>query len=402
MKKRVLIVLLALLALALLSCSAEQPPQASIDEPVAASFAPRPSATPAPTPTPTPTPTPDPVDSLLASMTLREKAAQMFFLRLSQPGDEGEVGFTKPDDELKAFIEDTQAGGYILFADNITSEAAVKALTGATVSHSSVAPFIGIDEEGGIVSRLSGMDGYESQPAAREIGKGEPQAAYDAGSAIASALSRIGVTVDFAPVADVLTNPENTVIGSRAYSDDPEVVAEMASAFARALMDAGILSAPKHFPGHGGTAEDSHEGAAVSGDTPEQIQETYTIYKRLIEEGAPFILAGHVTMPDSAEEPASLSPYFLTDVLRGELGFTGMVVTDAMNMQAITDLYPPDEANVRAISAGVDMVLMPQDFSTALDGVLAAVETGVLSKERIDESVRRILQLKMDYGIIPV
>jgi len=402
MKKTAFLILMIALATALSSCMLID---AMMDDRTAEAQA---SATPRPTPTPTlsPEPTPSPVDAMLASMTLREKVSQLFFLPLGISSQEAEdVWFREPGEGLQAYVQDTQAGGYILFADNITTQSGTKELVNATVAASGVAPFIGIDEEGGSVSRLTSakLEGYENQPPAEKIGGiADPQDAYNAGYTIAGALRHMNINVDFAPVADVLTNPDNEVIGSRSYGSDPLVVAEMASTFQRALLDRGILPAPKHFPGHGGTSGDTHKGSAASTDTPQQVQATYDIYARLIEEGAPFILVGHISIPSIVpdETPASLSPYFITDVLREQLGFEGVVITDAMNMQAITDHYPPAEASVAALSAGADMILAPENFDQVVEGVLAAVEKGDLSEQRIDQSVRRILQAKLEHGVV--
>lgn len=404
MKKPAFFILLILLTTLLSSCTLMEAmaTDAPMEEATATAT---PQSTPAPTPTPTPAPTPSPLDSMLASLTLREKVAQLFFLPLYTETGEEDIWFQGPGEQLQAYVKDTQAGGYILFTDNITTQADTRTLVTATIASSATPPFIGIDEEGGSVSRLTsaGLDGYENQPSSQSIGVYNlPQDAYNAGYTIAGVLKRMNINVDFAPVADVLTNADNTVIGSRSYGSDPAVVADLSSTFQRALLDRGVLPVPKHFPGHGGTTEDSHEGVAVSTDTPAQIEDSYAVFSRLIDEGAPFILVGHISVPGVAPDdtPASLSPYFITDILRGRLGFDGIVITDAMDMQAITDFYPPAEAAVAAISAGADVILMPENYEQAMEGVLAAVESGVLSEERIDESVRRILQTKLDNGII--
>ena len=326
------------------------------------------------------------IEALIDGMSLKEQVAQLFIISFG--------------------TEFTGAGGYILFSENITTVEATKALTGAASASSKIPPFICIDEEGGVVSRLSAanLPGYAAQPSAKKIGAtGNAQNAYIAGVAIGRALFDIGVNVDFAPVADVLTNSRNTVIGSRAYGTDPEIVSEMASSFQEGLHACGIMSAPKHFPGHGGTTADSHTGPATSERSPEQLAAVeYIPFVRLIGEGAEFIMTGHIivsgTEPDGL--PATLSGYFMMDVLRGELGFDGIIVTDAMNMGAIKNKYTSGEAAVMAIRAGVDMILLPDDHDDAVKGILQAVDDGSISKERIRESLTRILRGKLAAGLI--
>jgi len=183
------------------------------------------------------------IEALIDDMCTRRQVSQLFMLSL---------GFTAPSDELRAFVGETGAGGYILFGNNITDLEGTRALTAALREFSDVSPFIGIDEEGGTVSRLSALPGYAITPAAGVIGAGgDAEVAYLAGRAIGEALLSVGVNVNFAPVADVLTNPRNTVIGNRAFGSDPAVVANMVSAFQAGLHSQGIVSAPKHFPGHG-------------------------------------------------------------------------------------------------------------------------------------------------------
>jgi len=335
------------------------------------------------------------------SMSLEEQVAQLFILGLGSETD----GFSM---DLARFVAETQAGGYILFSDNITTVEDTRNLTDAIRIFSHIPPFIGIDEEGGTVSRLrvAGLPGYTAQPSARDIGRtGDVSNAYASGVAIGEALDSIGVNLNFAPVADVLTNPNNTVIGSRAFGSDPEIVADMASAFQAGLHSTGVLSSPKHFPGHGNTADDSHFGSAVIASDAQHLREVeFVPFERLISEGAEFIMTGHVLVPEVEPDglPATLSEYFMTDVLRGELGFEGIIITDAMNMGAIAHDFTASEAAVLAIKAGVDMILMPESFSDAMAGIIEAVENEVIPRERIRESLFRIFTTKQSAGILLV
>ena len=220
------------------------------------------------------------------------------------------------------------------------------------------------------------------------------------GSALAQALSALGFNVDFAPVADVVTNPNNTEIGDRSYSDDPQVAAAMVSAMVEGLQRGGMVSCLKHFPGHGSTENDTHEGKSVSNRTVEELRSCEWIpFQAGIDKGAAMVMVSHLTNANLSDLPSDLSAQVMT-YLREELGFQGLIVTDSHQMGAITDYYESGEAAVLALQAGADMVLMPQDLQAAFDGVQAALEDGTLTQARIDESVMRILAVKFSFGII--
>ena len=343
------------------------------------------------------------VDNLINSMSLEDKVRQLFFVTV---GDRFSDLYTKPDDTVKEAVTSTRAGGYILFAKNITTVEGTRALTGHIANNCNLAPFIGIDEEGGLISRLASakLPGYAHQPQAADIGKsGDSDKAYNVGAYIGEALAKIGVNVDFAPDADVLTEPGNTVIGTRSFGSDPQLVADMSSAFSRGLSEKGILSAPKHFPGHGGTVGDSHKGfVSVSYDETHLNSVEYVPFVRAIANKIPFILVGHITnkTADGSGLPASLSSYFVTTVLRGQLGYNGIIITDAMDMGAIADNYDIGTSAVMALQAGVDMIMMPKQLDPAVNAVIKAVNDGTLTEERVNESLRRVLQTKADAGLI--
>lgn len=222
------------------------------------------------------------------------------------------------------------------------------------------------------------------------------------GQIIGGYLKTYGLNLDFAPVADVNTNPANTVIGNRAFSSDPAVAAQMVASAVQGFHDAGILCTLKHFPGHGDTAEDSHYGTASSTKTWAEMRETeLKPFAAGIAAGADVVMTAHITTPNATQDglPASLSYTMLTERLRGELGFTGVICTDSLSMQAIRDHYSAAEAAVTALNAGADLLLMPPDLPEAFDGVLEAVQNGTISEERLNESVRRILMLKQKAGL---
>jgi beta-N-acetylhexosaminidase len=361
-------------------------------------------------------PTPvDEVEAQLQKMTLREKVGQMFYVRpecldttihfnLPSDIDESaddirEIKLQAVNATMKGVNEKYPVGGIILYAHNIKDEAQlarfipeIRALKGS--------PLLCIDEEGGRVARIANNDNfnekkYESMGA---IGAtGDPQNAYECGNTIGTYLRRYGFDIDFAPVADVNTNPENIVIGQRAFSDDPAVAAPMVTNYLQGLKDAGVTGCIKHFPGHGDTKADTHYGYAQSMKTwDEMLGCEMTTFKAGIAWGCQLIMTAHIAAPNvtGSDVPSTMSPVILQDKLRGELGYQNIIITDAMEMGAITQQYNCAEATVGCIQAGVDIVLGPQNFVQAFDAVIAAVKDGTITEERINQSVHRILKLK--------
>ena len=261
--------------------------------------------------------------------------------------------------------------------------------------------FLSVDEEGGRVARIGGSGRFDVPVigSMSEIGEsGDKDRAYRTGAEIGAYLSALGFNLDFAPIADVLSNPDNTVVKGRSFGSDPENVSALALSVANGLHDQGVLSVYKHFPGHGATAGDTHDGYAFTEKTIEELQSCELIpFRDGIRAGIPFIMVGHFSLPQVTGNslPASLSPAVITGLLREEMGFDGIVITDALNMGAIAQQYSSAEAAILALKAGNDILLMPADFKSAYQGVLDAVARGELTTERIDESVRRILRIKL-------
>ena len=227
---------------------------------------------------------------------------------------------------------------------------------------------------------------------------GNPDSAWSVGSELGSYLKGLGINVDFAPVADVVADPDFSAIGDRSFCSDPLLAGMMAAACARGIQDQGVLATLKHFPGHGAVNEDSHASAVVSDKTLEELESEDLIpFIAGIDAGVSLVMAGHITFPNITDSdiPASLSHFFLTNLLREEMGYEGLIITDALNMGAVTSLYTPAEAAVMAVSAGADLVLMPQDFHQALQGIIDAVNSGTITEERLDESVRRIIDAQL-------
>jgi len=347
------------------------------------------------------------VDSL-SSMSLLEKVSQMVFVR-------GEsLNATLTPEELKNYtshplryvtnvIRESQkeypAGGVVLFAHNITGPFQLSDLCRQIHSLKDF-PLVCIDEEGGTVARIARNSafGISNFSSCYDIGNdGDKVRVESAADNIGSYLYKYGIDVDFAPVADVFTNPENTVIGKRAFSSDPVIAGDMALTFYDALKKNGIQGCYKHFPGHGDTSTDSHYGYAETLKTWKEMLDCEMIpFKKGIDGGVSMIMTAHISAPQVTGEstPATLSKAILTDKLRGELGFNGIIITDAMEMGAISNMYGVPEACVLSILAGSDIVLMPLDYRKAVDAIVAAVKTGRIPEERIDQSVRKILKLK--------
>lgn len=339
----------------------------------------------------------------VAGMTLEDKIAQMFIITPEALTYYTTV--TARGDTTKEFYNKRPVGGMLYKAENLKdTEQTTTMLTNMKAivqEKTGLLPFLSVDEEGGSVTRIAGNPAFgvtDVGDMAAIGATGDAQNAYNAGVTIGTYLKKLGFNMDFAPVADVLTNPENTAIGKRSFGADAASVAEMAESMRKGLETQGIYGVVKHFPGHGGTQTDSHDGAAVLEKTMEELTATELVpFQRAVDEKAPFIMVGHISLPNVTGDdvPASLSPKMINEVLRGEMGYNGIVITDAMNMAAVTGRYKADEATVMAVNAGADMILMPQDYETAYKGILDGVTGGTITETRLNEAVVRIVKLKL-------
>lgn len=375
MRKRLFCALLVTMSLLFCACGESAPAEAE------------------PSPTPTPTPALSRAEEKLASMSLEEKVWQMLFVFPEDIVGECSCGDGAAWTEALAA---RPAGGICFVGDNIVSEAELRAMTEA-ISGAGFGVFLGLDEEGGKVARLSYSLGTTTDfKPMYEYRSGGTTAAFENARTIAEDIASFGFNMDFAPVADVWTNPGNTVIGRRAYSDDPAEAAELVAAAVQGFHAGGVLSVLKHFPGHGDTLEDSHYAAAHSGKTAEEMRSCeFLPFSSGIGAGCGAVMVGHIIAEKiDPGVPATLSRKIVTELLRGELGFDGVVITDAFDMAGLGDLEE-SEAVVRAIEAGCDMILAPADPDAAARAIIEDV-----SEERIDESVLRILELKYGFGII--
>lgn len=343
------------------------------------------------------------VQNIVDSMSLEEKVAQLFLVQPEAIVDIGTA--TAAGDATKQAINKTPVGGFVYFSDNLQSEQQVQDMLRNVQKYSEdrigLPAFLSVDEEGGTVARVASTGRFDVTDVGdmAKIGaSGDVQQARQAGETIGSYLSELGFNLDFAPDADVLTNPDNTVVKKRSFGSDPRVVSDMSLAVAQGLAQHQVHSVYKHFPGHGATAGDTHQGYAYTDKTLDELKQSELIpFENAIRNNAAFIMAAHISAPrvTGDDTPASLSKTMITDILRGQMGYDGIVVTDAMNMGAVTEQYTSAQAAVKALQAGADLVLMPEDFQEAYQGVLDAVKDGTLTEQRINESVTRIVKVKV-------
>lgn len=340
------------------------------------------------------------VRQMMEVMSLEEKVCQLFMVTPEQLT--GVDVAVQAGDTTREAIQRYPVGGIVYFSQNIIDEQQIKTMIENTKSYSKYPLFIGVDEEGGsLVARIAGNENFavERVPDMQVIGaSGDYDEARRVGTVIGGYLRDLGFNMNFAPVADVLTNPDNTVIGSRSFGADAEVDAKMVACVTEGLQEKHVSAVLKHFPGHGGTDGDSHEEAVTNGSTLEMLRSTeFLPFRAGIQAGADCVMAGHISLPAVTGDsvPTTLSSEILTGLLREELGFDGVVITDSMKMGAVTNYYASAEAAVKAIQAGVDVLLMPEDFIQAYEGIINAVQNGGISEARIDESVYRILQCKI-------
>ena len=345
---------------------------------------------------------------ILENMTLEEKIGQLFMVNLELlDNSEGDYyNHQKLTKEMKKALKKYHVGGVIFFARNISTTKQTKTLIEKLQANSKVPLFISVDEEGGEVARIANNDNMRTTkfPTMEEVGQmADKEYAYNMGETIGKEIKELGFNLNFAPVADVRTNELNTEIGNRSFGSDERLVSEMVVEVVKGLQNQGVSATLKHFPGHGDASKDSHEGAVdVENDINRLRKVELVPFKAGIKAGADLIMVSHISVSriTGTTEPASLSSLVMKDMLRTEMGFNGVIITDAMNMKAITDYCDVKEAAVNCILSGADICLMPQDLPIAYDAVLEAVENGILTEKRINDSVTRILELKIKRGLI--
>jgi beta-N-acetylhexosaminidase len=327
-------------------------------------------------------------------MSLRDMVGQMFMIS---------IGGTEPDYYVNKMIRERNVGGVLLFGHNMRSEAQTRRLTAALQRLSmqtepAIPLFVAVDQEGGEISHAPWV---APQPAAAQVGaRGDPEEARAIAEEMGRELLRAGVNTDLAPVVDT---GFGAAIGRRSFGEDPQLVAEMGAAAVEGFKTAGVVSAAKHFPNHGPATSDSHVVLpVVDHDLPKLRSHDLPPFRAAIQAGVPMVMVGHLLYPAvDPERPASLSPRAV-GVLRGELGFGGVVVTDDLAMAGASGEDPPARAAVEAVKAGANLLIIsspPEQQADAYDAVVAAVKSGEIPQRRIQDSVERILRVKKDYSL---
>ena len=330
-------------------------------------------------------------EEAFANMTLEEKIGQLFIVTPEQAGGYDDVTIT--------------VGGIIQMGGNVNSPEQIVDFNNELQNKSKYGLFIAVDEEGGRVARIGNNYNFDvpRYDSMLSIGNtGNTENARSVGRTIGAYIKRYGFNVDFAPDADVFTNPNNTVIGDRAFSTNPQVASSMVSACVDGFHESGIITSIKHFPGHGDTSEDTHLGTATMNKSWDELKSCELVPFINNLDKTDMIMISHITLPQVTSDglPASLSRKIITKKLRGELGYSGIVITDALEMEAISNMYTSAQAAVKAFTAGADIILMPADINKAMSGIKTAVNNGEISEERLNESVMKILRLKEKYEIL--
>ena len=334
------------------------------------------------------------IDTMVAEMTIEEKVGQLIMV-----GFEG----TQANETIETYIRDRFVGGVVLFSRNIKSPQQTAELTNqlqrlARATARQIPLFIGIDQEGGWVIRLK--EGATVLPGNMALGATDSTAlAERAGEITAVELAAVGVNLNFAPVLDVNNNSQNPVIDRRSFGESPELVSRLGVAYIRGLQRNAVLATAKHFPGHGDTTVDSHFDLPTVNHDPARIHALeLQPFRAAIDADVAAIMTAHIVYPAfDADRPATLSPTILTNLLRKELGFDGLLITDDMEMKAIDDRYQSGEAAVMAVEAGADIVMVlwsPTKQLEVFNALLSAVKSGRISQARLDQSVERILKSK--------
>lgn len=343
------------------------------------------------------------IEDYLEKLSLEEKIAQMFII-LPEAAVNADI-VTEAGPMTEEAIQNIPVGGFIYMEQNLQSPEQVRSMLDAVQKYSmdriGLPMFTCIDEEGGSVARINGNMNFNVPYIGNmsEIGASQnTDDAYQTGQTLGKYLSELGFNVDFAPVADVLSNPSNQVVKDRSFSSDPDLTAEMSAALLKGLKENGVCGAFKHYPGHGATEGDTHEGYSYTSKSLGDLLTCELIpFERGIQEDVDFIMAGHISLPNviGDDTPASLSYKMLSEILRDQMDYDGIIITDAMNMGAIAQTYSSADAAVKSIQAGADIILMPADFTAAYQGVLDAVNNQLIPADRIDDSAARILKVKL-------
>ena len=336
------------------------------------------------------------VETILRGMTSEQKVGQLIVTNYNS---------AVAGEDAVALMREIAPGGIVFGEINFQSAEQTRKLVEDLNSYSDLPLIITVTEEGGRVSRATKNEMETTLlPSMFMIGQtGDPQLAYRAGQVLGTELMSLGVNLVLGPVADIWNNPKNTVIGDRSFGDDPQLVSKMVSAMVKGMRDAGIGTVLKHYPGHGGTLQDSHTEMTYSDSTLAQLRVgEFLPFVAGIEAGSDGVMSAHVVLPNVMEDekPSTVSYLVLTEILREQLGFEGLIITDSMHMLGMANFAPVPKASVMAVQAGADILLVDQiNLAQTFDALLAAVKSGEISQERLDDAVRRILMFKIEHGL---
>ncbi|MFU0512067.1 glycoside hydrolase family 3 protein [Gardnerella leopoldii] len=344
------------------------------------------------------------VKNVLSKMSLEDKVAQMFIVKPEElAGTYGTV--VSSGSQMQQSFNSIPVGGIMYSRENIQNpnqtQQMISGLQSISESRVSLPALVAVDEEGGTVARVSSNPqmGVNSSPNMRDIGATKKtRKAYKTGAYIGNYLSNLGFNVDFAPVADVITNPDNNLMIKRSFGSNASLVANMTDAFTDGLQEHHVFATYKHFPGHGSTFEDSHKGVTVSNQTPLALRKIDLVpFKDAVDTGVKFIMVSHVSYPKITGDdiPASMSEKIVTGLARKKLGYKGILISDSLGMGAISLRYSPGVAAITGIKAGIDILLSPANLRQAYYSVVNAVRQGNIPESRIDESVKRIIAVKL-------
>ena len=367
------------------------------------------------------------INNMIKEMSLRDKLAQMMvpaFRYYKESDDSEEYAITEVTDFMKEYLSNDHFGAFTMYAENCEDlEKTLKfvyTIQKVNRDGGGIPMIIGIDQEGGYINRLSFASVGVGNMALAATG--DPENARTMASIHGKELSLLGINADYAPVLDINNNPNNPIIGVRSFSDDPETVVAFGKSFIEGLHSENLITTIKHFPGHGNTDTDSHTGFPLINSTYEQLKENELIpFKAAVEAGTDMIMTAHIQYPNIEKEtyvststgqqvylPATMSKTILTDILRNDMGYEGIIVSDALDMDAIADNFAMKDVLKMTINSGVNMLLLPivydyknlEENKATLDLAVKLAEDGEIDIEKIDDSVKRILKLKLKYGLL--
>lgn len=356
---------------------------------------------PEPTPEPVPELTPEQkldaiVNAGIEVMPLEDKVAGLFIV--TPESITGVSTAVKAEAGTQQALAQYAVGGIIYSAKNIQSEEQFREMLDNTELYTKYPIFLAVEEEGGSVSAVANAGIGTKVDSARALGQsGDTDGAYQAGVNIGINLANLGINLNFGPVADIVT-ADNSFLGDRSFGSDARLTGSMAGSFVQGLQSQGVVSCVKYFPGQGSTSENPEKGLSSTDRTEEQFRsEEFVAFQAAIDSGADMIMVSNMAAPalTGNNEPCVFSEKLVTEILRNELGFDGVIISSPLDMTAISDYHGAEDAVIQALKAGCDMILMPEDFEAAYNGVLQAVRDGVISEERIDDALRRIYRIKL-------